>query len=82
MKSAFILIDIQNDYFPGGAMELGGMSQAAAQARGEAHPALGNWHRPELCRTIFAPLFLAARSFSRSRWSRCWTLWEALDRKH
>jgi hypothetical protein len=27
-------------------------------------------------------LFLAARSFSRSRWSRCWMLWEALDRKH
>lgn len=33
MKSALILIDIQNDYFPGGAMELGGMSQAAAKAR-------------------------------------------------
>ena len=33
MKSALILIDIQNDYFPGGAMELAGMSQAAAQAR-------------------------------------------------
>jgi nicotinamidase-related amidase len=33
MKSALILIDIQNDYFPGGAMELVGMTQAAAQAR-------------------------------------------------
>jgi nicotinamidase-related amidase len=33
MKSALILIDIQNDYFPGGAMELEGMSQAAAKAR-------------------------------------------------
>ena len=33
MKSALILIDIQNDYFPGGAMELTGMTQAAAQAR-------------------------------------------------
>ena len=33
MKSALILIDIQNDYFPGGAMEAGGMTQAAAQAR-------------------------------------------------
>jgi nicotinamidase-related amidase len=33
MKSALILIDIQNDYFPGGAMELAGMNQAAAQAR-------------------------------------------------
>jgi nicotinamidase-related amidase len=33
MKSALILIDLQNDYFPGGAMELAGMTQAAAQAR-------------------------------------------------
>ena len=33
MKSALILIDIQNDYFPGGAMELAGMSQAAVKAR-------------------------------------------------
>jgi len=33
MKSALILIDIQNDYFPGGAMELAGMTQAATQAR-------------------------------------------------
>ena len=33
MKSALILIDIQNDYFPGGAMELAGMNQAAAGAR-------------------------------------------------
>ena len=33
MKSALILVDIQNDYFPGGAMELVGMNQAAAQAQ-------------------------------------------------
>ena len=33
MKPALLLIDIQNDYFPGGAMELTGMTQAAAQAR-------------------------------------------------
>ena len=33
MKTALILIDLQNDYFPGGAMELAGMTQAAAQAR-------------------------------------------------
>ena len=33
MKSALILIDIQNDYFPGGAMELVGMTQAAANAQ-------------------------------------------------
>ena len=33
MKSALILIDIQNDYFPGGAMELVGMTQAAVNAQ-------------------------------------------------
>ncbi len=33
MKSALILIDIQNDYFPGGAMELVGMTAAAAKAQ-------------------------------------------------
>ena len=33
MKSALILIDFQNDYFPGGALELAGMIQAAAKAR-------------------------------------------------
>jgi nicotinamidase-related amidase len=33
MKSALILIDIQNDYFPGGAMELAGISQATAKAQ-------------------------------------------------
>jgi nicotinamidase-related amidase len=33
MKSALILIDIQNDYFPGGAMELAGMDQAAAKTQ-------------------------------------------------
>jgi len=33
MKSALLLIDIQNDYFPGGAMELAGMNQAAARAQ-------------------------------------------------
>ena len=33
MKTALIIIDIQNDYFPGGAMELAGMNQAAARAQ-------------------------------------------------
>jgi nicotinamidase-related amidase len=33
MKTALILIDIQNDYFPGGRMELEGPVEAAAQAR-------------------------------------------------
>ena len=33
MKTALILIDIQNDYFPGGKMELVGMVNAATVAR-------------------------------------------------
>ena len=33
MKSALILIDIQNDYFPGGKMELFGIEAAAENAR-------------------------------------------------
>lgn len=32
MTRALVLIDIQNDYFPGGAMELAGMDEAAARA--------------------------------------------------
>jgi nicotinamidase-related amidase len=45
MKSALILIDLQNDYFPGGAMELTGMTQAAVQAR-EALTACRQARRP------------------------------------
>ena len=33
MNTALLIIDIQNDYFPGGAMENVGATQAAAQAR-------------------------------------------------
>ncbi|MGA9754656.1 MAG: cysteine hydrolase family protein [Desulfobaccales bacterium] len=33
MQSALLLIDLQNDYFPGGAMELVGITQAGAKAR-------------------------------------------------
>jgi len=33
MKKGLLLVDIQNDYFPGGNMELVGMEQAAARAR-------------------------------------------------
>ena len=33
MKSALILIDIQNDYFPGGKMELGHAERAGSQAK-------------------------------------------------
>lgn len=32
MKQALVIIDIQNDYFPGGSMELVGMDQAADKA--------------------------------------------------
>jgi nicotinamidase-related amidase len=32
MSRALLLVDLQNDYFPGGAMELMGMAAAAAQA--------------------------------------------------
>ena len=33
MKTGLILVDIQNDYFPGGAMELVGIRQAATKAK-------------------------------------------------
>jgi len=43
MTQALLLIDIQNDYFPGGAMTLEGMDAAAANARAalDAHRAKG-----------------------------------------
>jgi nicotinamidase-related amidase len=34
MGQVLLLVDIQNDYFPGGAMELSGMAGAAARAAG------------------------------------------------
>jgi nicotinamidase-related amidase len=39
MSLALVLIDLQNDHFPGGAMELAGAEDAAAQAA-EPHRAL------------------------------------------
>jgi nicotinamidase-related amidase len=33
MKTALILVDIQNDYFPGGRMELSGINEAGATAK-------------------------------------------------
>ena len=33
MRKALLLIDIQNDYFPGGKMELAGINEAALQAQ-------------------------------------------------
>jgi nicotinamidase-related amidase len=45
MKSALLLIDIQNDYFPGGAMELVNMARAAAHV-GQALAAFRQAGRP------------------------------------
>jgi nicotinamidase-related amidase len=33
MKTALVLVDIQNDYFPGGRMELKGINEAGATAK-------------------------------------------------
>lgn len=51
MNQALVLIDIQNDYFPGGAMELVGSPEAGAQAgkllrvfRGKALPVIHLQH--------------------------------------
>jgi nicotinamidase-related amidase len=33
MKTSLLLVDIQNDYFPGGKMELVGMDEAAMRAK-------------------------------------------------
>jgi nicotinamidase-related amidase len=33
MPKGLLLVDLQNDYFPGGRMELTGVNEAAAQAR-------------------------------------------------
>jgi nicotinamidase-related amidase len=33
MKNCLVLVDLQNDYFPGGAMELAGIEEAATNAR-------------------------------------------------
>ena len=33
MNQALLLVDLQNDYFPGGKMELAGINEAAVQAQ-------------------------------------------------
>ena len=33
MKTALVLVDIQNDYFPGGTMELEGSAEASLRAK-------------------------------------------------
>ncbi|MFO7600942.1 MAG: cysteine hydrolase family protein [Candidatus Desulfacyla sp.] len=47
MKQALIVVDIQNDYFPGGKMELVGMENAASNAQ----------HALELFRARNLPIF-------------------------
>lgn len=47
MKRALVIVDIQNDYFPGGKMELVGMKEAANKAK----------HVLELCRASNVPIF-------------------------
>jgi nicotinamidase-related amidase len=47
MKQALMIVDIQNDYFPGGKMALAGMEAAAKNAR----------HALELFRTRELPIF-------------------------
>ena len=47
MKRALVIVDIQNDYFPGGKMELVGMKEAANKAK----------HVLELCRARNVPIF-------------------------
>jgi nicotinamidase-related amidase len=62
MTAALLLVDIQNDYFPGGRMELRGMEAAAAKA-GELLAAFRRDRRPtfyiqHLARRPDAPFFL------------------------
>ena len=38
METALILVDIQNDYFPGGRMELVGFEEASSKARDCVRP--------------------------------------------
>jgi nicotinamidase-related amidase len=47
MKTALLLIDIQNDYFPGGRMELEGSLQASLRAKDIL----------EVCRAVQIPVF-------------------------
>ena len=47
MKQALIIVDMQNDYFPGGKMELAGIEEAAKNAR----------HALELFRARNLPIF-------------------------
>jgi nicotinamidase-related amidase len=46
MKTCLLLVDLQNDYFPGGSMELAGIEQAAANA----------WQLLDTCRKENVPI--------------------------
>ena len=39
MKTALLLVDIQNDYFPGGKMELEGSAEGSGRADSGEHSA-------------------------------------------
>ena len=52
MNQALLLIDIQNDYFPGGAMELAGSPEAGAQA-GKLLRAFREKHFPSFTCSIY-----------------------------
>ena len=54
MNKALLLIDIQNDYFPGGAWELSHVDEAAAQARLALEPDFLNMTKSPSCRSLRA----------------------------
>ena len=67
MASGLILVDIQNEYFPGGRMELAGIQQASAHAgellalfRDRGWPA---FHVQHLSQQAAAPLFTPGTPF-------------------
>jgi nicotinamidase-related amidase len=73
MKQALILVDIQNDYFPGGAMELAGSPAAGAQAAKLLHAfrkkALPIIHIQHVATKEAATFFLPGTSGVQIHWS-------------
>jgi len=53
MTRALLLVDLQNDYFPGGKMELVGIRQAAAQVHGAFRAALSPLYAKVVSRQEF-----------------------------
>ena len=74
MKQALILIDIQNDYFPGGAMELAGSPAAGGRAgkllQAFREKALPIVHMQHLSTRPGATFFLAPDPWCRDPWQR------------